>query len=260
MADNCLKLTVAYDGTAFRGWARQPGERTVEGSLREALAAVCRRYDRLAVAGRTDAGVHALANVVSVEIEGGPPCEAMPESLNAQLPADVAVIGAEPAPEGFHARHSARRRSYRYRIWRRRGRWPFEANRSLWYPRTLDLQALQASAGALVGEHDFRAFTPTDTQHDVFVRRVEEARWHDRGDTIEFEITADSFLRHMVRTLVGTMLERSPDELQSLLGGAPRSSAGSTAPACGLYLVGVGYDDSHAAPATDPLPRPEEAL
>ena len=115
-------------------------------------------------------------------------------------------------------------------------------NRSLWHPKPLDLQRLQASAAMIVGEHDFRAFTPTDTQHDVFVRVVEDARWHDRGDTVELEITADSYLRHMVRTLVGTMLERDPDDFLKLLQGAPRSAAGSTAPACGLYLVAVGYD------------------
>jgi tRNA pseudouridine38-40 synthase len=244
VADSSLKLTIAYDGTGFRGWARQPGEPTVEGVISRALGAVYSHHGQLAIAGRTDAGVHALANVVSVEVEGGPPVEAALEAINAHLPREVAVMRAEAAPEGFHARHSARSRSYRYRIWTRRERWPFEANRSLWLPRRLDLQALQASADAIVGEHDFRAFTPTDIQHDVFVRRVEVARWHDRGDTVELEITADSFLRHMVRTLVGTMLERDADGLRMLLEGAPRSAAGTTAPACGLYFVGVSYGDT----------------
>ena len=148
----------------------------------------------------------------------------------------------DEAPSDFHARHSARSRSYRYRIWRLRSRSPFEVNRSLWHPRPLDLQRLQASAAMLAGEHDFRAFTPTDTQHEVFVRVVEDARWHVRGDVVELEITADSYLRHMVRTLVGTMLEKEPDDFLKLLQGAPRSAAGSTAPAWGLYLVAVGYD------------------
>jgi len=118
---------------------------------------------------------------------------------------------------------------------------PFEARRSLWHPRPLDLDRLNDAAARLVGEHDFRAFTPSDTQHRVFVRAVESARWHDRGDTAELEITADSFLRHMVRTLVGTILEQSPAELESLLRGASREQAGSTAPAHGLYLERVEY-------------------
>jgi tRNA pseudouridine38-40 synthase len=237
-----LKLTVAYDGTAFRGWARQPGQRTVEGALLGALDRVYDSADRLTVAGRTDAGVHALANIVSVDVSGGPPVSRAVEALNTALPEDVAVVRADEAEHDFHARHSARSRSYRYRIWRLRARSPFEVNRSLWHPKPLDLQRLEGSAAMIVGEHDFRAFTPTDTQHEVFVRVVEDARWHDRGDTVELEITADSYLRHMVRTLVGTMLERDPDDFLKLLQGAPRSAAGSTAPACGLYLVAVGYD------------------
>ncbi|HZO96040.1 MAG TPA: tRNA pseudouridine(38-40) synthase TruA [Gaiellaceae bacterium] len=237
-----LRLEVAYDGTGFRGFARQPGARTVEGVLRDALERAYGAVRALAVAGRTDTGVHALANVVSVEVEGGPPPARAPEALNALLPPDVAVVAAEEAPAGFHARFSARSRTYRYRVWRRRERSPFEVNRAHWHPRPLELQKLNASAAMVMGEHDFRAFTPTDTQHEVFVRVVEDARWHDRGDAVELEITADSFLRHMVRTLVGTMLERDPDDLVELLQGAPRTRAGSTAPACGLYLVGVGYD------------------
>jgi len=237
-----LKLTVAYDGTAFRGWARQPGERTVEEVLTQAIENVYRDRSDVAVAGRTDTGVHALANVVSVEVGAGPPLERAAEALNAALPQDVAVVSAVEAPPAFHARHSARSRSYRYRIWRRQTRSPFEVHRSLWHPRPLERQKLDAAAAMIVGEHDFRAFTPTDTQHHVFVRVVDDARWRDHGDWIDFEITADSFLRHMVRTLVGTMLEKEPDELIDLLAGAPRSAAGATAPAAGLYLVSVGYD------------------
>ncbi len=238
-----LKLTVAYDGTAFRGWARQPGQRTVEGVILEALGRVYESADRLVVAGRTDTGVHALANVVSVDVAGGPPVSRAVEVMNAALPADVAVVHADEAAPDFHARHSARSRSYRYRIWRLRARSPFEANRSLWHPRPLELQRLQASAAMVVGEHDFQAFTPAETQHRTFVRVVEDARWHDRHESVELEITADSYLRHMVRTLVGTMLEKDPDDFLRLLRGAPRSAAGSTAPASGLYLVAVRYDE-----------------
>jgi tRNA pseudouridine38-40 synthase len=237
-----LKLTLAYDGTAFRGWARQPGERTVESELRVALEQIYPGFDALAVAGRTDTGVHALANVVSLDVDGGPPPERAAEALNTALPDDVAVVRAEAAAANFHARHSARARSYRYRIWRARERSPFEVRRSLWHPRPLDPQKLAAAAAMLIGEHDFRAFTPTETQHDIFVRVVEAACWHDRGDSLEFEITADSFLRHMVRTLVGTMLERDPDDFVELLAGVPRAAAGSTAPPWGLYLTVVRYE------------------
>ena len=236
------KLTVAYDGTRFRGWARQPGERTVEGVVRDAIERLYGSSDGLVVAGRTDTGVHALANVVSVDLDGGPPLERATEALNTVLPDDVAVLDVDEVPDDFHARFSARSRSYRYRIWRRRERSPFEVNRSLWHPGRLEVPKLNACAAMVIGEHDFRAFTPTETQHDSFVRVVDDARWYERGDAVELEITANSFLRHMVRTLVGTMLERDPDDFVDLLAAAPREQAGSTAPAHGLYLLRVGYD------------------
>jgi tRNA pseudouridine38-40 synthase len=236
-----LKLTLEYDGTGFRGWAVQPKLRTVEGELRRALASVFTSYDNLAVAGRTDTGVHALGNVVSVDVDGGPPAERAAEALNTALADDVAVVTAAAATPDFHARHSARSRSYRYRIWRRRAPSPFEQRRAWWYPRPLDEGRLAEAAGLLLGEHDFRAFTPTETQHEVFKRNVLHAQWHRRGDALELELTADSFLRHMVRTLVGTMIELPPERIAPLLAGRPRSDAGSTAPPWGLYLERVGY-------------------
>lgn len=200
----------------------------------------------LRVAGRTDAGVHALGQVASFAVERPVPAS-LARALNALTGADVAVLALEPAPEGFDARRDARSRRYRYRVETARPPSPFERGRAFNWPHRLDRGALDACAKALVGEHDFTAFTPTDTKHVHFERRVLEASWHRESDSIvAFEIGADAFMRSMVRALVGTMLEvasgrRERSDFERLLAGAPRPDAGDTAPAHGLYLVGVSY-------------------
>lgn len=236
------RLTLEYDGRDFAGWARQPGRRTVEDALERALAIVLRQPVGLMVAGRTDAGVHAWAQVASY---GGPPAD--PHRLNALLPDDVAVLDVRTAPPGFSARHDATSRAYRYRLLVRRTRSAHERGRALWWPHRIDREALDACAAALVGIHDFTAFTPTETDHVRFRRDVAYAGWRAHGDVLEFTIEADAFMRNMNRVLVGTMLEvaggrRSIAQFAALLEGAARSSAGVTAPPHGLYLAGVGYD------------------
>jgi tRNA pseudouridine38-40 synthase len=242
-----LRLDLEYDGAAFYGWAAQPGLRTVEAVVSEALRVFWPECGRPAVAGRTDTGVHASAQVVSAHAAGGPEVARVPAALNAHLPADVAVLACTRPPEGFHARFSARSRLYEYRVLRSPAPSPMRAARTWHWPRDLEHDVLEACAETLLGEHDFRAFTPAETQHQVFRRRVLGAAWERRGDELLFRVEADSFLRHMVRTLVGTMLqtaagERPREAFARLLEGAPRAAAGMTAPPHALCLVGVHYD------------------
>lgn len=236
-----LRLDLEYDGADFAGWARQPECRTVEAVLRDALDRVFPDWSELAVAGRTDAGVHARGQVVSVDVEGGPPAEHVAEALNRKMPPDVAVRESCEAPAGFNARFSAVARAYVYRIANTRAR-PALDRRALWYPQPIDVPKLKTAAAAIVGHHDFRAFTPTETEHDTFGRDVVAASWvGEPGGFMEFTIVADSFLRHMVRTLVGTMLQLEPVEIVRLLNGASREHAGRTVSPEGLILLAVAY-------------------
>jgi tRNA pseudouridine38-40 synthase len=241
------KLTLQYDGTEFAGWACQPGLRTVQGELQRALRTILggRAPDgeplALTVAGRTDRGVHAWGQVASYRHEA-----VDPRRLNALLPADMAVLACEPAADTFDARRDATSRTYCYRVLTRRTRDVFQRGRALWWPRPLDRSLLEECAKLLPGCHDFTAFTPTETEHTRFEREVMGAQWREVGDILEFWIEADTFLRHMNRVLVGTMLEvgagrREVADLAKLLQGRPRSQAGPTAPAHGLALASVAY-------------------
>lgn len=246
MSSGSFRLDIEYDGARFSGWARQPGMRTVQAELEAGLETILREPVALTVAGRTDAGVHAWGQVASFATAAAVPGDFL-RRLNGITAADVAVTAATPAVDGFDARNDASSRSYRYRLLTRRPSSPFEQGRALWWPHRIDREGLDGCAAALLGKHDFTAFTPSQTDHVHFEREIFAAAWEDQpGDILAFRVTADAFMRNMVRILVGTMLEvassrRTVESFAALLGGAARPEAGETAPPHGLYLESVSY-------------------
>jgi tRNA pseudouridine38-40 synthase len=240
------RLDIAYEGTRFAGWAAQPGLRTVQAELESGLERILGERIELTVAGRTDAGVHATGQVASFEHRGALP-DRLAERLNAVLADDVAVRAAAPARDGFNARRDAISRAYRYRVLAAPIRDPFELRTALWWRHPLDRDLLDRCAAAVVGRHDFTAFTPTRTEHVLFERDVIRCEWGVERESLLFmDVEAPAFMRNMVRTLVGTMLEvagarRAIADFRQLLRGAARERAGETAPAHGLTLVAVAY-------------------
>jgi tRNA pseudouridine38-40 synthase len=240
-----IRLDVEYDGSGFRGWAKQPWLRTVQGELESALTTVLREPVELTVAGRTDTGVHAWGQVASFDTTAEIPDD-LAKRLNGIGPADIAVTSVSVAKDGFSARHDATSRSYCYRVLARPAPSPFERGHALWWPHRIDRTALDACAAALLGTHDFTAFTPTQTDHVRFERDVFAASWTEEEDILAFRITADAFMRNMVRILLGTHLEvasgrRAVEDFERLLSGAARAEAGDTAPPHGLFLESVSY-------------------
>jgi tRNA pseudouridine38-40 synthase len=242
-----LKLTLAYDGTRFVGWQRQADGDSVQGLLEEALA----RFEGGPVtvhgAGRTDAGVHALGQVASVQVAFDHDLVTVTRALNAQLPADIRVLSVEEAAAEFHARFSARGKTYRYQLRHGTIADPFE-RAFVWHmPERLDVAAMTTAAAMLVGTHDFAAFQSAGSAGGSgTIRTVSRSDLRDLNGQLTYEIAGDGFLRHMVRAIVGTLVEvgrgfRKPETMTALFTGGARADAGATAPPQGLFLVRVDY-------------------
>ena len=247
-----LKLLIAYDGTQFRGFAAQRDVRTVEGVLTEALEKVLRRPAstfELACAGRTDKGVHARGQVVSISAAPDTDCDEVHQAVNRMLGPEVVIRRVEPAPAGFDARRSARWRRYRYTIMNGTEPDPFLARFAWWVPDPLDVRLLRLAADPFVGEHDFAAFCRQGPEGSTTVRRVLDTCWQPVAeDVLQFEIRAVAFAWQMVRSIVGTLVEagtgkRRPGDLLAVLRSRDRARAGQLAPPNGLCLWDVGYED-----------------
>jgi tRNA pseudouridine38-40 synthase len=252
-----IAIGVEYDGSAYAGWQQQSHARSVQAELERALGRVADHEVRLTAAGRTDAGVHALLQVAHFDTTTSRPLQAWVRGGTAESPDDVSVLWALEVPESFHARFSALARSYTYRILERPVRPALERSRACWMRRPLDAQAMHEAAQVLAGEHDFSAFRAAECQSSTPVRRVEAIAVERRADVVEIRVTANAFLHHMVRNIVGTLLAVGVGDQQrgwvaEVLAARDRRCAGVTAPPQGLYFAGVRYAPEFGLPSWPP--------
>jgi tRNA pseudouridine38-40 synthase len=247
-----LKLTLSYDGADFFGWQVQPGVATIQGTLASAIGRTTGENVLPQASGRTDAGVHALAQVVTFVTESSVPTENFVKALNNVLPTSVRVLQIAEVPPDFHARHAAKAKTYRYRIYREAICPPFLARYVWHYPYPLDEGAMRSAALFLVGEHDFTSFAAVDPERGregeppSNVRRIFSSSWERSGEELVYSVRGTGFLHHMVRNLVGTFIlvgkgTMQPEAIARILAARNRSAAGATVPASGLYLVDVEY-------------------
>lgn len=248
-----IALGVEYDGTGFAGWEQQPGVRTVEGAVTEALGKVADQPVRVFCAGRTDAGVHAWGQVIHMESPAVRDMRAWVQGGNANLPGDVALLWARPVAGDFHARFSARSRHYRYVVYNSAVRPAILGARVAWECRPLDVERMQAGAGYLLGEHDFSSYRAMACQARGAVRRVHRLSVTRQGSIVFIDVVADAFLHHMVRNVAGVLMaigmgQRPTDWSRTVLDARDRTQGGVTAPAQGLYLMRVDYPERYQLP------------
>jgi tRNA pseudouridine38-40 synthase len=245
-----IRMHIAYDGTAYHGWQIQPEDRTVEGELTRAVQKILGLSEPIKVQGssRTDAGVHAIGQVAHFSHDSERTLWAFARGLNALTPDDVVITRVEEVDPSFHARHSARGKIYRYRLWNHRLPNPFERHRSWHVPFDLDLEAMRQAAAAMVGTHDFSAFRAADCQGVSPVREMKRVEVEENGSMVEIVVEGSAFLKYMVRIITGTLVDVGTGQIDrraigEILLSGERSAAGQTAPAHGLTLEKIHYPD-----------------
>ena len=244
--DNVYKITLAYDGTAYRGWQVQPNDDTVQGRLEDALGNMAKESVRVTGAGRTDSGVHAEAQVAHFTLTNPIREDGILKGLNALLPPNIRVTNVVRAPGNFHARYSAQEKTYQYRLYCGPIANPYRTRWTLHVPQVLDLHGMKAAAAQFVGEHDFSTFRAAACMAKTSVRVCSASRWIEDVPELVYEVSANGFLHHMVRNMVGTLLEvgrgkMDADKMTTILEARDRNLAGPTAPAVGLHLIRVKY-------------------